>query len=233
MNRVTMITGTRKGIGRELALYYLEKGHMVAGCSRKESSINHENYRHYTLNVSDEKASVAMVRSTKKEFGRIDNLINNAGTASMNHILTTPLSTVESLIDTNLKGTFLFTREAAKIMSRQRYGRIINFTTVASAISLEGEAVYAASKAAVESLTKTSAKELGEMGITVNGIGPTPVETDLIKNVPKEKIDELLKMQAVKRFGTFDDIKNVTDFFLAPENGFVTGQIIYLGGIHS
>ena len=98
-------------------------------------------------------------------------------------------------------------------------------------LRLEGEAIYAASKAAVEMLTRVLARELAPWGITCNAVGPTPIETDLIRNVPREKIDRLLASQAIPRFGRVDDVANVIDFFLRPESEFVTGQVIYLGGI--
>ena len=229
---VIAITGTRKGIGNDLANYYLEKGFIVAGCSRKKSSIEHKNYRHFTLDVADESLVKDMVNSVKKEFGKIDALINNAGIASLNHSLTTPYDTIKSIFETNMFGTFLFIREVAKVMVRKKYGRIINFSTVAAGIRLEGEASYAARKAAVANFTQTVAKELGDFGITVNAIAPTPVKTDLIRNVPEDKLDKLFEYQAIKRFGTFEDIKNLIDFFLRDESNFITGQIVYLGGVH-
>jgi 3-oxoacyl-[acyl-carrier protein] reductase len=231
MSQIIVITGTSKGIGQSLANYYLDNGEIVIGCSRGESSIKHENYRHFSLEVNDEKAVIKMIRAVKKEFGKIDILLNNAGMASMNHILTTSVSSVEKIFATNFLGTFIFTREVAKVMMKQKYGRVVNYTTVASALRLEGEAIYAASKAAIENFTQTSAKELASFNITVNAIGPTPIQTDLIKAVPKDKIDELLEKQAIKRFGEFDDIKNVIDFFISKKSDFITGQIIYLGGV--
>ncbi len=233
MDRVIIITGTSKGIGRDLAEYYLRLGWRVAGCSRKEQTIEHDNYRHFELDVSEERSVVKMVRAVKKEFGRIDVLLNNAGIASMNHFLTTSLGTVESIFNTNFLGTFLFSREVSKVMMRQKFGRVVNYTTVAAALRLEGEAIYAASKGAIENFTQTIAKELAPYNITVNAIGPTPVETDLIKAVPKEKIVALLEKQAIQRFGTFEDIKNVIDFFIDAKSDFITGQVIYLGGVHN
>ena len=149
----------------------------------------------------------------------------------MNHYLLTPKSTVEKLFNTNVIGTFLFSRELAKLMSKKRYGRIINFSTVAVPLNLEGEAVYAASKSAVVSLTKILSKEVGSLGITVNAVGLTPVLTDLIKTVPKNKIQELLDQQAIERLGTFEDVLNVVEFFIKPESSFITGQVVYLGGV--
>lgn len=233
MNKVVIITGTSKGIGKAIALYYLNKNFVVAGCSRSSSSIEHQNYRHFSLEVSDEKAVVNMIRAVKKEFKKIDILINNAGIASMNHILTTSVESISKLFNTNFLGTFLFTREVAKVMMKEKNGRIINFTTVAKPLKLEGESVYASSKAAIESFTQTASKELSPFNITVNAIGPTPIQTDLIKAVPKEKIDELLNKQTVKRFGTFEDIINVVNFFTDDKSSFITGQIIYLGGINN
>jgi 3-oxoacyl-[acyl-carrier protein] reductase len=96
---------------------------------------------------------------------------------------------------------------------------------------LEGEAIYAASKAAIVSLTEVLARELAEFGVTVNAVGPTPVQTDLIRSVSKEKINRLLARQAIHRFGTFEDIANVIDFYLRKESEFITGQNIYLGGV--
>ncbi|THB66241.1 MAG: SDR family oxidoreductase [Desulfovibrio sp.] len=232
MNTTLIITGTRKGIGRFLAERYLERGMRVAGCSRKNSDLDHPNYRHFPLDVGDEAAVVAMVKSLKKEWGRIDCLINNAGAAAMNHLLLTPKSTVDRLMKVNFQGAFLFLREVGKAMTRKKYGRIVNLSTVAVPLALEGEAVYAASKAAVETLTKVAARELGAAGITVNAIGPAPVKTDLIKNVPEEAMQRLLERQAIPRFAQFEDVARVMDFFLDPAGDFITGQIMYLGGVH-
>lgn len=233
MVKVVLITGARKGIGRELSIYYLKKGYTVIGCSRGESDLEDENYKHFCLDVSDEKSVVKMVRGVKKEFGAIDILINNAGVASMNHFLTTSTSSVSKVFETNFLGTFIVSREVSKVMMKQKKGRIVNFTTVASALRLEGEAIYAASKSAVENFTQTIAKELSPYNITVNAIGPTPIETDLIKTVLKDKLDELLEKQSIKRFGTFEDVKNVVDFFVDDRSDFITAQVIYLGGVVS
>ena len=320
MPRVILITGTRKGIGRDLSEYYLNKGDIVCGCSRTQSNLEHKNYRHFTLDVCDENAVVNMVRAVKKEFGTIDVLLNNAGIASMNHILTTPLKTMQNIFNTNVFGSFLFLREVSKVMVQnyKKYAkdleskgldsknnaknaiaeavcddfkesaildsnnkdssaegflsdfsgfqakgegnylkgndralsaeslkstkettqnlmpyRIVNFATVATPLRLEGEAAYAASKAALVNLTQVCAKELSEFGITINAVGPTPVPTDLIKNVPKAKMDALLNQQAIKRFGEFRDVLNAIEFFLDEKSDFITAQVIYLGGVNA
>jgi 3-oxoacyl-[acyl-carrier protein] reductase len=229
---VMVISGTRKGIGHFLAEHYVSSGWSVVGCSRKEPNWKLKGYRHLCLDVADERAVKQLFTSVRNLEGRLDAVINNAGIASMNHSLLTPLSTVKRIFATNVFGTFLFCREGARLMKGTGPKRIINFTTVATPLRLEGEAIYAASKASVESITQILAREFAEMGIRVNAVGPTPVQTDLVKHVPQKKMDDLLLRQAIRRWGTMEDVTNVVDFFLKPESDFITGQVIYLGGIN-
>jgi len=228
---VMIITGTRKGIGKYLAEYYSTKGFQVIGCSRGNIDFKLDNYLHFSLDVCDEKAVKKMFSQIRKIHGRLDVLINNAGIASMNHILLSPLKRTQDILNTNVIGTFLFCREAGKIMKNKRFGRIVNFSTVATKLKLEGEAIYAASKAAVENFTEILSREYAEFGITVNAVAPTPVATDLIRSVPKDKIDNLIKRLTINRIGELRDISNVSDFFISPQSDFITGQIIYLGGV--
>lgn len=228
---VTLITGTRKGIGRFLAEHYLKLGHQVIGCSRADAGWQAENYTHYCVDVAQEKQVAQMFSDVRKRFGRVDYLINNAGIAAMNHSLLTPAATLKSVLDTNVIGTFLFCREGAKLMQARRAGRIVNFSTIAVPLNLEGEAAYVASKAAVESLTRVMARELAAFGITVNAVGPVPVATDLIRGVPQDKLDRLVAQQPIQRLGTPEDVAHVVDFFLDSASDFVTGQVIYLGGV--
>ena len=229
--QVMVITGTRKGIGKYLAQYYVKKGFIVFGCSRGPVDYELENYHHFCLDVCDEVKVKKMFSEIRKSCGSIDVLINNAGIASMNHILLTPLKTAENILKTNVLGTFLFSREAAKLMQKNKRGRIINFVTFAIPFKLEGEAIYAASKAAVATLTEVLGREFADYGITVNAVAPPAVKTDLIRGVPEEKLDKLLSRQAIHRYGECAEVANVIDFFIKPESDMVTGQIVYLGGI--
>ena len=229
--RVIAITGSRKGIGRFLAERYLASGEVVFGCSRKESDLSHERYRHTIADVRDASSVGRFFEEIRGAAGSLDVLVNNAGIASLNHLLTTPAEASRRMMETNFLGALYCLQEAARLMRKRSHTRIVNLVTIAAPLALAGEAVYAASKAALETLTRIAAKELGPLGITVNALGPTPIDTDLIAAVPKQKLDELISRQAIRRMGTFEDVGNAIDFFIRPQSDFVTGQVIYLGGV--
>lgn len=226
-----LITGASRGIGLYLAEYYVARGYRVYGCSRGKAGFAHRSYSHFSVDVCDEAAVKELFSEIWKAGAGLDVLINNAGIASMNLALLTPMETVERVMRTNFSAAFLFTREAARLMSERDGGRIVNLSTVAVPLRLEGESVYAASKAAVESLTRILARELAAMNITVNAVGPGPIKTDLIRGVPPEKLDRLIGRQAIGRYGEMEDVSNVIDFFISPASSFITGQVIYLGGV--
>ncbi len=230
-NPVMLITGTRKGIGKYLAQTYAARGCRVIGCSRKPIDWEAQGYEHFLADVSDEEQVLALFRHIRKTYQRLDVTLNNAGIASMNHVLLTPGSSAQKVMNTNFLGTFMVSRESAKLMMKRKYGRIVNFSTVAVPLDLEGDAVYAASKSAIERFTRILAREIGPLGITVNTIGPTPIDTDLIRAVPAEKITRLVNELSIKRLGSFEDVLHVIDFFIHPESGYITGQTIYLGGV--
>ena len=228
---VALITGTRKGIGQYLVQHLVKSGYIVEGCSREAPTWTVPNYTHHLVDVAVERDVQAMIRDIRQRHGRLDVAINNAGIASMNHSLLTPVATVDRAMAINFRGTFLVCRESAKLMQRRHYGRIINFGTVALPLRLEGEATYAAAKSAIVAFTQVLAFELAGYGITCNVIGPAPIDTDLIRGVPSIKIKNIIDRLAVKRLGKLEDVSNVVDFFLKPESDFITGQVIYLGGL--
>ena len=227
---VVLITGSRKGIGRHLVEHFVRKGALVEGCSRELPDWELENYTHHQADVLDEIAIRAMFASIRRRHGRLDIAINNAGIASMNHSMLMPLQTVDRIMDVNFRGTFLICRESAKLMQKRRYGRIVNLGSVAAPLRLAGEAIYAASKSAVVTFTQILAYEVGAYGITCNVVAPTPIETDLIRSVPREKLDRLVDRLAVRRMGTYEDVTHVIDFFVHRSSSYVTGQVINLGG---
>jgi 3-oxoacyl-[acyl-carrier protein] reductase len=229
--KVALITGTRKGIGRHLAAHFVERGYCVEGCSREAPDWTLERYVHHCVDVTNEAQVIGMLNAIAMRHGRLDVTVNNAGIASMNHTLLTPVASLEKIMATNFRGTFLVCRESAKLMRKNQFGRIINMGTVAVPLRLEGEAMYAASKAAIVSFTQIFANEIGSFGITCNVVGPTPIDTDLIRAVPKQKIQTIVDRMAIKRLGRLEDVANVVDFLVKPESDFITGQVIYLGGV--
>jgi 3-oxoacyl-[acyl-carrier protein] reductase len=229
MRRV-VITGATRGIGLMLAQHYLAKGDEVIGCGRTPATFEHPNYKHRCVDVTAPQDVDEFFEELSVRVGKIDALINNAGVASMNSLALTPLETARRIVDTNFLGAFSFTRGGVRLMRGSGCARIVNFTSVAVPLNLEGEAVYAASKSAVETFTKIAARELAPFGITCNCVGPSPIRTGLIAGVAEKKLEKLIAAQAVRRWAVAEDVVNVVDFFLRPESGMVTGQVIYLGG---
>ena len=227
---VVLVTGSRTGIGRYLSEHFARAGALVEGCSRGLPTWELEGYHHHLVDIRDEGQVCAMLRSIRERHGRLDIIVNSAAVASMNHSLLTPGSVVDSIMATNVKGVFLVCREGAKLMRKRKYGRIVNIGTAVVPLRLEGEAVYAASKSAVETLTRILAREFAEFGITCNVVGPTLVDTDIIRGVPREKLQRIVDSLPIKRLATFEDVANAVDFFVRPESDYVTGQVLYLGG---
>lgn len=225
-----VITGTTRGIGHEMASHFLNKGYRVAGCGRGESTFVHEDYFHTPVDISSELQVREWVRGVKNRFGRIDALICNAGHAPANLLLAmTPGEMVVDLLQTNVAGTFYLCREVSKVMMRQRSGRIVTTSSMAVGLHQEGTSAYAASKAAVVEMTKILAKELAPAGITCNVIAPSMLMTDAVAALGEAVIERALSNLTLKRTVTMEEICNVISFFIAPESGCITGQVIHLG----
>jgi 3-oxoacyl-[acyl-carrier protein] reductase len=231
---IILITGTRTGIGKALATHFLELGHQVVGCSRKPSAIDHPRYDHHEADVTDARAVKSLCRAIRTGHGHLDAVVNNAGVAGMNHFMMTPEETARRMFDVNFFAVLNCCRESVKLLRRSEEPApaILNVSTVAVPWALEGQLAYSASKAAVEQLTRVMSKELAEFGIRVNGIGLPPVHTVLTRTVPTEKIDALIQRQAVRRMCTVDDIVGPVEFLISRTSAFVTGETLFLGGVH-
>ena len=228
--QVALITGTSRGLGQTIAERFLAQGATVVGLSRGEAAINHERYIHLEADVTDEQASTNAVRAAFDVTKRLDVVVNNAGAAAMNPVLLTPGSLVERLIRINYEATFWISRDAARLMQRRSYGRIINISSVAVPMALEGEAAYAAAKSAIETFSRIFAREIAAFGITCNVVAPAPVPTDLIRGVPPAAIDALTRRLALGRTCTPDEVAYAVEMLARPESSGITGQVIYLGG---
>lgn len=226
-----LITGTTRGLGRALAEHRLAAGDRVIGCGRGEAAIEHERYTHVVADITSSADVRGLLGRVRTELGGLDALVNNAGVGRMLPVALTPEETARQMMDVNFMAAFVVTHGAIRLMRKAKAGRIINLTSVAVPLRLEGEAIYAAAKSALETFTRILAKELGPQGITCNAVGPTPIRTNLLRNVPEDKLQALIDRQSIRKWADEADVTNVVDFFLRPESRMITGQVIYLGGL--
>jgi 3-oxoacyl-[acyl-carrier protein] reductase len=229
--RRVLITGGQRGIGQALAKHFLEEGCLVTTCARTEAQIvNPQRHRHIIADVS-KADDVESLYDQVRADGGLDVLVNNAGIASMNVIALTPVETIQHVMRINAEGTIIVSRAFVRLLRKSAAGRIINMSSIAVPLRLAGEAVYAASKSAVETFTRIAAREFGPMGVTCNAVGPSPIRTALIAGVPEGKLESLVRQQAIPRWATESDVVNVVDFLASERSSMVTGQVIYLGGL--
>jgi len=227
---VMVVTGTSKGIGNGVAKYFLANGYCVAGCSRGESTIKHQNYVHSVVDVGIEDQVRGWVRSIKKCFKRIDVLVCNAGYAPANLLMSmTPGTILTDLLQVNIAGSFYVCREVSKLMLLQQSGRIITTSSMAVGLHEEGTSAYSASKSAIVEMTKIMAKELAPAGITCNVIAPSMLMTDAVEVLGEVIIERALSKLTIKRMVTIDEVCNIVAFFTNPESRCVTGQVIHMG----
>lgn len=227
-----LITGASRGLGRGLAEYYLARGLRVFGCSRGVSDLAHAAYRHVCLDVCDEAAVKALCAEIRTTHGGLDVLINNAGVAVMNHLLTTPVATVRQVLETNAVGAFLCSREAGKLMQGKRRGRIVNISSVHVTWGTPGSGVYAASKAFLEQCGSVLAREMAALGITVNTLRLAFVEdTGMVQALSAEAIRKMRERLLCETPLRVRDVAHVIDFLIAPESWAITNQVIGVGGV--
>lgn len=223
-----IVTGCSSGIGYFLAENLIQSGYKVIGLARNEPK---EKY-----NFDFEKCDVRNLSSVKSFFSKLKKdsdiygLLNVAGVASMNLLITTPEETINNIINTNLIGTIYCVKEAIPCFIRSKKGRIINFSSFAVKIGLQGESVYVASKAGVEGFTRSIARELDSFNVTVNCISPGPIHTKLTSKVPSAYIEKVIQQQIINKQCTKEDVLKCTKLILSSESDKITGENFVIGG---
>ena len=238
--RVAVVTGASRGIGRAIALVLAAQGAKVVVNYRANAEAADEVVQAITARGGEAVAVQADVRSADEaarliqvaldRFGRLDILVNNAGTTRDTLLVRMQEADWDLVLDTNLKGTFHCTKAVQRVMIKQRYGRIINITSVAGLAGNAGQANYAAAKAGIIGFTKSVAKEVGSRGITVNAVAPGYVPTDLTADLPPALIAEAVSKTPLGRPGAPEDIAYAVAFLASEEAGFITGQVLSVDG---
>lgn len=230
--RVAVVTGARRGIGRMIASHFLAGGARVIGIARGGPATTHDRYTHCALDVGDDAAVRAAFRKIGREFRTVDILVNSAASLTSQYALLMPAAAAREMVSTNILGTLFVSREAAKLMTRTKYGRIINIGSIASALEPAGDSVYAATKAAVVTMAGVLARELGGRNITCNTLAVTAIQTDMLAQLPPEKVAAVIASLPLPRLATEADILNVVDFFASERSSYITAQTVFLGGVH-
>ena len=234
--KTAVVTGAAKGIGKAIALAFAKEGCNIV--LNYHSSLDDETVQEIEAcgvtcmpvqgDVSDFAFAADMMKKVKKELGSVDILVNNAGITKDMLLMRMTEEQFDSVIQTNLKGTFNMIRHASSIMLKQRSGAIINMSSVVGVIGNVGQANYAASKAGIIGLTKSTAKELAARGVTCNAIAPGFVETDMTAALSEDLQKQMLETIPLKRYGQVDDIAQAA-VFLA-KNTYITGQVLHVDG---
>ena len=238
-DQVAIITGSSRGIGKAAALALAAEGASVVVNYARSSAAADEVVAEITqaggsaialqADVSQEDQVDALVKATKDKFGRIDVLVNNAGITRDTLLLRMKPADWQAVIDLNLTGVFLCTRAVAKIMLKQRSGRIINISSVAGLMGNPGQANYSAAKAGVIGFTKTVAKEMAGRSVTVNAVAPGFIETDMTNELPNT--EEILKYIPLGRYGQVSEVAGLIRFLAAdPAAAYITGQVMNVDG---
>ncbi len=237
--QVAVITGSARGIGRAIAEKLAGKGVniVVADIMSEEAEETARKIQELgvktmaaRLDVSSADSVARVFEDAVKEFGKVDILVNNAGITRDGLLLRMKEEDWDSVIDINLKGVFLCSKEAVKIMAKQRYGRIVNIASVVAFIGNPGQVNYSASKAGIVGLTKTIAKEYASRGITVNAVAPGFITTAMTDALPENVKEEMKKAIPLGKFGTPEDVAQAVLFLASPEAGYITGQVLHVNG---
>ena len=238
-NQIAVVTGAGRGIGRALALKFAAEGADVVCISRTAENsekvagevraLGRKAWAH-AVDVSDAAAVAAAGEKVLAETGRVDVLVNNAGITRDGLIMRMSEADWDAVLDTNLKGAFLFTKAFSRAMLKQRSGRIINIASVIGLIGNAGQCNYAASKSALLCFTKSAARELASRGITVNVVAPGFIETDMTSGLTEETRAGILKQIPLGIFGQAEDIANAAVFLASPAARYVTGQVLTVDG---
>jgi 3-oxoacyl-[acyl-carrier protein] reductase len=225
---VIIVTGASRGLGQAITERLIERGEEGIGLARNTSGLN---ITAIECDVSD----YASVKNASKEVKRMKKpvkaFINAAGVASMNMAVTTDESTVQKLIQTNLVGTIYCCQLFAPIMLRQKQGSFINFSTIAVALALKGESVYAASKAGVESFSRTFAREMADFNVRVNCIAPGPIRTDLLRGITDAQIEKITSQQVIQKQFQKSDVCDLVELLLDEKSTSLSGQVLNVGGV--
>ena len=237
---VALVTGGGRGIGRAICLELARRGASVAVNYAGNRQAAEETVRlcrelgveaeAFQADVADPTSCEALVTSVKERFGKLDILVNNAGITRDGLLMTAKTEDVSAVLDTNLKGAYFCTKAAAKVMLRQKYGRIVSLSSVVGLRGNPGQTAYAASKAGILGLTKAAAKELAGRDITVNAVAPGYIETDMTAVLPDKAKDAMLATIPKGRPGTPEDVARAVAFFAEQASGYITGQVLCVDG---
>lgn len=237
--KVALVTGASRGIGRAIAKEFASQGAKVALCARSVDALQAVAdeiaaaggcAQPYALDVSSADGVRAVVEAVTEHFGRLDILINNAGITRDGLIARMKDDAWEEVLNTNLRGAFYLTRAAAKIMMRQRCGKIVNISSVVGLTGNPGQANYAASKAGLIGMTRSVAKELGSRNIQVNAIAPGFIVTDMTDSLPEALKAKLLEQIPLARLGQPEEIAKAALFLASDWSDYVTGQVLAVCG---
>ncbi len=239
MAKTAIVTGATRGLGRQIALELAEEGFEIVINYRTENdSLGHmvdeinKITKAYTFkaDISDFDEAKALIDFAVSKTGKIDLLVNNAGITNDKLIVRMSEEDFTKVIDINLKGTFNCIRHTSKVMMKQKSGRIVNISSVIGLIGNVGQANYAASKAGVIGLTKSSAKEMAPYSVTVNAIAPGFIKSDMTDKLTDEIKENIKSVIPMKRIGESKDVANLVKFLAKDESGYITGQVINVDG---